>query len=590
MSKPAKRSHATSALLMPWAITKEGLRAVVAEWTRVYGERDSDEVVSAIVGAPDALQARMGEYVDGTMGVTVRDGVAIVPICGPLCRWSWWGPSYSSLRADLQKVIDDSRVRAIVLDVNSPGGEVDGVGELADAIYAMRGRKPLIAYVGGMCASAAYWLASQCDTIVCATTAFLGSIGVRSMLIDDTQLLQSIGIREIDIISSRAPNKRDRPIDAEIVAKAQAEVDYLETIFMATVARGRGVSADEVAADFGGGGCFIGAQAVAAKLADRIGALEDLIAELSGATRTATQTPTQGQGANAMAKPAKNPKSATTASITAPTASEPPKAGKRADEKDGDGSAAEMDDSDRVTLEDAIDDLEDIVDGDDDEEAEGDDTEMASEDDEDEKDDKKDATRGGGSLVAKAARRLGLPASADVREVLLAAASGAVAPAASVADLVAKGVEQRFAAEDKKRKAKARARRAEAFADNVVRGAAALGMEVDRDAIVDFAKFNYASATKSFEKHLKAAAALEQRVFHADRGAGGDRTSRGEAAVTADSKITRHGRVRVERAGLTFSAAAKALMAKDPKLTMEQAQREVLKSNPGAYRAYLESR
>jgi signal peptide peptidase SppA len=228
-----------------------------------------------------ALSARDGVPLQNTRKVEMRDGVASIPISGPLFRHAGLleqvcdATSYSSVRKDLQAALDDPAVQSIVLNIDSPGGEVNGVAELADAIYAARGTKPIIAYVGGMGASAAYWLAAAADKVVASSTAQLGSIGVIATYAAEQGAAQSV-----DIVSSQSPKKKADPMTDAGRAQIQDRVDALARVFVGAVARYRGVAESKVLSDFGKGDVFVGADAVAAGLADEIGNYEAVLASL----------------------------------------------------------------------------------------------------------------------------------------------------------------------------------------------------------------------------------------------------------------------------------------------------------------------
>jgi ClpP class serine protease len=274
------------ALLEPLAITEEGLQLVLAVWSR-------DEIFADV--RLRALEARKGEPLKNTRTVSVRDGVAVIPICGPLFRHADMfadisgATTYAAIRRDMQVALDAADVHAILLNVDSPGGEVNGCGELADAIRAACDVKPIHVYAGGTCASAAYWLASAADRIVCAETAMLGSIGVRITVVDDSKADEIKGIRNVEIVSSQSPDKRSTPVDDSLVARLQARADDIAAIFIGAVARGREVSAATVGKSFGRGDVMIGAAAVDAGMADAIGSFEGVLAEMV-AMRPATPT------------------------------------------------------------------------------------------------------------------------------------------------------------------------------------------------------------------------------------------------------------------------------------------------------------
>jgi ClpP class serine protease len=259
----------------PWCITEEHLQLVVAIASR-------DEFFAEV--REKAMEARAGRPLENTRDVTVRDGVAVIPVNGPLFRHAnlftelSGATSYAALRKDLQAALDNPSVRAILLSIDSPGGEANGVSELAGAIFAARGRKPIKAYVGGMGASAAYWLASAADEVIASDTAMLGSIGVRMAVMRDDDKTKA---RYVEIVSSQSPDKKmDIDVDADR-ARLQQRINALADVFIDTVARNRGTDRATVLEKFGRGDVRVGAHAVEAGLADRIGNFEAVLAELA---------------------------------------------------------------------------------------------------------------------------------------------------------------------------------------------------------------------------------------------------------------------------------------------------------------------
>ncbi len=255
----------------PWAVTETALQTILDIATR---ENDS----------PEAVAARLGRELRNTHTVVERDGVAVIPVVGPLFRYAnlftqiSGATSYEILAQDINVALEDPAIKAIVLDIDSPGGEVNGVSELAGMIYQARGRKPIVAYASGDAASGAYWIASAADRIVVSETSALGSIGVVGMYRrKDTQGANGA----VEIVSSQSPNKRLDPGTEEGRTKLQARIDAMAQVFITTVARNRNISPAAVMDNFGSGDVLIGAASVAVGMADRIGSLERLIAELA---------------------------------------------------------------------------------------------------------------------------------------------------------------------------------------------------------------------------------------------------------------------------------------------------------------------
>jgi ClpP class serine protease len=261
--------------------------------------RDAMQRVSAALADSDLRPVAAADDGDDVPGaLQVRDGVAIVDACGALYAPRggfadlladlFGGCSYQVVRARLDEALARADVRGIVLRISSPGGDVDGCGELADAIYAARGTKPIVAYIEGSGCSAAYWLASQAGRIVAFQTAMIGSIGVRVDLIDESGAEKRAGLAVTEIVSSSAPGKRSRPVDDDVRARVQTKVDDLEAVFVDAVARGRGVPSATVYADFLQGDYAIAAKALDAGMIDAIGDLASVVATLAtGSSRPA---------------------------------------------------------------------------------------------------------------------------------------------------------------------------------------------------------------------------------------------------------------------------------------------------------------
>lgn len=153
-----------------WAITEEKLRTIYD-----VASRDTNL---------EAVEKALGRQLENSYDVTVRDGVARIPIHGVISRKANFfirvsgGVSTELLARDITAAVNDPYIKAIILDFDSPGGEASGVNELAKMIRSYRGTKPIVAYGSGTVASAAYWLACSTDKIVVDETALVGSVGV----------------------------------------------------------------------------------------------------------------------------------------------------------------------------------------------------------------------------------------------------------------------------------------------------------------------------------------------------------------------------------------------------------------------------
>lgn len=218
----------------------------------------------------------------------IRDGIAVIPVYGSLMKranvftkWSG-GTSYQLIERDIKMAVADETVDAIVLDIDSPGGSTDGIFELADAIYTLRGTKPIIAAGNGMLTSAAYLIASATDGIMVGTSTNTGSIGVYSVHYDLSKQDEMRGIHRTEITAGRykAIGSDLKPLSEEERAYIQEKVDYLYSLFLESVARNRGMDIEQVLA-MADGKIFIGQQALDVGLVDRMGTLADAMASAS---------------------------------------------------------------------------------------------------------------------------------------------------------------------------------------------------------------------------------------------------------------------------------------------------------------------
>ncbi|PTR15056.1 peptidase S49-like protein [Nitrosospira sp. Nsp2] len=264
----------------PWALHRETFESLI---------RNVSAAGPGLKSPPGATRRR------------TEGGVAVIGITGvitpraSLFNMLFGGTDVETIKDELGYALADSSVSKIVLNVDSPGGAVPGISELADLIYRARSIKSIDAHVSGMGASAAYWLASAASSITISDTASVGSIGVVGTIIDDRVRQGMEGITFHEIVSSNAPRKRPDPLTQEGRAVLQSGVDSLAAVFTAKVATYRGVSEKKVNSDFGQGGMLVGAEAVRAGLADRIGTFESVL----GAPGAA---PGAGQGAAAVSK------------------------------------------------------------------------------------------------------------------------------------------------------------------------------------------------------------------------------------------------------------------------------------------------
>lgn len=241
-----------------------------------------DRVLSlAFRAATDSGTAGYFGDAEGAYSVDA-DGVAHVRVEGPLAQraWSCWmfgGDGYDAIESRVRAALDDPRSRSLVIEYDSPGGEVAGCGVCADAIRAAADAsgKPVVSYVGELAASAAYWLASAADAIVTPASGVLGSIGVIATRIEEGPRGDGRKVHLITSGARKADGHPTVPLSEEELAATQEKINAWADVFAGAVAARRGMTREAVRgleADV-----FIGADAVARGLADRVGNLSSAV-------------------------------------------------------------------------------------------------------------------------------------------------------------------------------------------------------------------------------------------------------------------------------------------------------------------------
>jgi capsid assembly protease len=260
-----------------WAITPEALRTMVGVASRT------------LQASPEAIERFRTERHEDAPVLQLFDGIAVVRITGSMFRHAGLfgaisgATSYEALAKALGTAQQDRSIRGVLLDLDSPGGEVNGCQELVEIISAVRQSLPVRAHISGFGTSAAYWLASATERVTIAPTGVAGSIGVLATFLDDSAYMAEQGLREITIVSSQSPRKAMDPATDAGRAAVQRMLDDLADVFVRSVATHRGVTPDDVLSRFGQGAVFVGHAAVGTGLVDAVTTFEAAFGELRDA-------------------------------------------------------------------------------------------------------------------------------------------------------------------------------------------------------------------------------------------------------------------------------------------------------------------
>ena len=274
-----------TALASPWSIQEDQLQLLARIFARRSGEIEATE--QEIKAAVDNRRAD---------GIQMAGDVAVLPLSGVifpksnLMTQASGATSLASWMNAYEALIADGAVKAVVLDIDSPGGSTAGLTEAADRMRSLAGQKPVVAVSNFLCASAAYFMAVQADQIVAAPSSITGSIGTIAIHENMAALLEAAGV-DVTIISAgkyKAEGNPYEPLGDEAADAIQATVDALYGQFVKAVAQGRGATESAVRNGYGQARALTAQMALAENLVDRIESIGAVVARLqSGQARSA---------------------------------------------------------------------------------------------------------------------------------------------------------------------------------------------------------------------------------------------------------------------------------------------------------------
>lgn len=265
----------------PLLILPGKLDEIVAGLLPKLGMEDLDHTPQ-----PYALTQQFMSDRDNT-GYTVQGGVAVLDIFGALAHRTTLKANsstvlgYERIAQSFDAAMNDPAVHAIILNLDSPGGEVAGVFELAAQIHAARGKKPIVAVVNDKAASAAYLIASAADSISVSDTSLTGSIGVVMCHVDHSKAIANAGLAVTHLYAGerKIDGNPFEPLSDEASKRFQDIISHHYQLFVGAVSAYRPVLS-EAAIRQTEAGIYIGINGIKAGLADRLETLSQAITRL----------------------------------------------------------------------------------------------------------------------------------------------------------------------------------------------------------------------------------------------------------------------------------------------------------------------
>jgi signal peptide peptidase SppA len=283
-------------LTTPWALMPERLQAMTAVLTRWSSDEPPSEETMFQVNADRVLRDTRKQFASDRGASNAGAGIAVLPLYGVVTQRGNMvddisGPGSTSTQkftSALRQVLADDTVGQILIDIDSPGGSVYGVAELATEIVKARAQKPVVAVANSLAASAAYWIGCSASEFYVTPGGEVGSIGVWQAHFDYSKALEEEGVKPTLISAGKFKVEGNPyvPLHLEAQAFMQSRVDDYYNAFINAVAKGRGVSAADVQGGMGEGRVLGADAALAAKMVDGIATFDDVLAKMQKSTQT----------------------------------------------------------------------------------------------------------------------------------------------------------------------------------------------------------------------------------------------------------------------------------------------------------------
>lgn len=222
-------------------------------------------------------------------------GISVIQLFGAITHRDnimtqfFGGATVQGFRRQFQKALGDPTAGKILIEIDSPGGTVEGIQEIADEIFEARGKgKQITAIANATAASAAYWIGSAADDFSVTPSGRVGSIGVFTIHFDQSKNYEEHGIKPTIISAGKFKTEGNpfEPLSVEAEANIQMNIDKIYNQFVKSVAKNRGISTAEVIKSFGQGRTILAKDAAALKMVDRVETFEKAVSRLIGRTKT----------------------------------------------------------------------------------------------------------------------------------------------------------------------------------------------------------------------------------------------------------------------------------------------------------------
>ena len=274
----------------PWALEPGYLAAFAGMLRRWQGGDEPSAGVRTAVAGDAAIMAARKQEIAATPRVGQASNIAVLPLYGVLTQRGNMASELSGSGATslqqftqaLRVALRDPEVGGVLVDIDSPGGSVYGLDELASEILAARGAKPIVGLANSLAASGGYWIGSACSELYVMPGGEVGSIGVFAGHDDLSEAMKKAGVKKTLISAGnfKVEGNPYEPLSEDARAFMQQRVDEYYDAFTKTVAKGREVPVARVLRDFGQGRVLGANQALAAGMVNGVATFDQVVQKM----------------------------------------------------------------------------------------------------------------------------------------------------------------------------------------------------------------------------------------------------------------------------------------------------------------------
>lgn len=287
MSNPLAARFASNTPIIMGADQSDWLSKALPQVAGNMVKLEQRMAAESVAYMSDGFWPKSSSWLSEYRPYVVKGGTLMIPVKGMLLHeFSWalgsWATGYQYLQKAFERGMADPEVERIAMIVNTPGGEVAGCFDAVDKVFAMKGTKPIRAFVADAAYSAGFAWASVADKVSMTRTAGVGSVGVVTAHVDMSGAMEEAGLKVTFIHAGerKVDGNPYEALSAPAKASIQKRINSMYNIFVSTTARNLNI--DEAAVRETEAQCYSATEALAIGFAHEVRSFDEALAAFAG--------------------------------------------------------------------------------------------------------------------------------------------------------------------------------------------------------------------------------------------------------------------------------------------------------------------